>query len=74
MAMKNNEAEALRICRRWVAMCGMGFHPDTRGGDYDPPLPARMVAKYDADMDQLFELVGDPYAYGVQAMEERFNA
>ena len=71
---KVNEAEALRICRRWVAVCGMGFHPDTRGADYVPALSPRMVAKYDNDMNKLFELAVDPYAYGVQAIEESFNA
>jgi hypothetical protein len=67
-----NDDEALRICRRWVAMFGMGFHPDTRGADYVPPLPPEMVAKYDEDMETLFGL-GDPYAPGIAAMEERFG-
>jgi hypothetical protein len=68
-----NHEESLRICRRWVAMCGMGFHPDTRGADYSPALPKRMAAKYDQDMERLFALGGDPYAFAVQAMEERFE-
>jgi hypothetical protein len=61
------------ICRRWVAVFGMGFHPDTRGNDYDPPLTAEMAAEYDADMETLFGLGGDPYAPGIAAMEERFG-
>jgi hypothetical protein len=69
---KSLNDEAMRICRRWVAMCGMGFHPDTRGADYSPPLPPEMVAKYDEDMEMLFGL-GDPYAFGIAAMEERFG-
>jgi hypothetical protein len=48
------------------------FHPDTRGADYSPPLPPEMVAKYDEDMEMLFGL-GDPYAFGIAAMEERFG-
>jgi hypothetical protein len=68
-----NDDEALRICRRWVAMCGLGFHPDTRGADYEPALPAEMVAKYDEDMETLFGLSDDPYALGIAAMQERFG-
>jgi hypothetical protein len=72
MKKLTNNQEALRICRRWVAMCGLGFHPDTRGADYSPALPPQMVGKYDQDMEALFALGGDPYEFAVQAMQERF--
>ena len=55
-----------RIADRYAALCGMGFHPDTRGDDYVPPLAD--PASYDCDMDTLFRLAADPYDCGLRAM------
>jgi hypothetical protein len=63
------EAEAQRICDKWVERIGWGFHPDTRGADYDPPFSADEVTDYNKDMNTLFSLDGDPYEFAVQAME-----
>jgi hypothetical protein len=72
LAMTNHTQgpAAKAICDKWVAKLGWGFHPDTRGADYDPPLSKAEVAAYEADMKALFALVPDPYLYGVQAMEK----
>lgn len=64
---------AEQIAWKWVIRIGVGFHPDTRGEDYAPPLSADEVAEYDADMDALFAFGGDPYAAAVAAMEESQN-
>jgi hypothetical protein len=55
------------ICRKWVAMLGLGFHPDTRGADYSPQFDAATIAEYDADMAVLFEVADDPYECGIMA-------
>lgn len=60
----------LEICHKWVARLGFGFHPDTRGPDYRPHLSAQEQAEYERDMDALFELSGDPYAAGIEAMRQ----
>jgi len=66
--MNDNDTEATEIAARWVARFGLGFHPDTRGADYHPPLTVDECRAYDSDMDRLFELGGDPYEYGLRAM------
>lgn len=62
--------EARQIAAKWAARIGVGFHPDTRGVDYVPPLAAAEAAEYDADMDALFALPGDPYEAALTAMED----
>ena len=61
--------DAERICAKWVAKLGYGFHPDTRGADYDPPLSPAEAKDYEADITRLFDLDLDPYLYAVAAME-----
>jgi hypothetical protein len=70
VARWDNAEEALRLCRKWVEKLGWGFHPDTRGADYRPALSPDEIAAYDYDMERLFGLPLDPYAYGVKALEE----
>jgi hypothetical protein len=38
------------IARKWVALLGVGLHPDNTGMDYTPPLPKAMRVAYDNDM------------------------
>lgn len=57
------------IAAKWTKRLGLGFHPDTSGAMYEPPLPSHEVRKYDHDMDILME-AEDPYALCVEAMEE----
>ena len=66
---EEDDTEAARICDKWAARLGLGFHPDTRGADYRPELSAEDCADYDSDMETLFGFGGDPYAFGVEAME-----
>jgi hypothetical protein len=63
-----NECLAFLIAKKWCTKIGMGFHPDTGGLDYDPPLSPNDVEEYNADMDRLFEIAADPYASAVRAM------
>jgi hypothetical protein len=52
----------------WARKIGGGFHPDTAGADYDPPLDD--PAAYDAAMGAAFGARGtDPYEVGL-AVEE----
>lgn len=62
------EHAAIAIAVHWAARIGLGFHPDTRGADYDPPLSADDVARYDSDMATLMRAVADPYAVALEAM------
>lgn len=64
-----NIVHAAQITDKWVAILGLGFHPDTRGEDYSPALSANMVAEYDRDMNKLFEVSGDPYQAAIDAWE-----
>lgn len=66
--VKSRDA-AKTICRKWVSRIGYGFHPDTRGKDYFPRMRADEIEEYEADMERLFTLGGDPYRYAVEAME-----
>jgi hypothetical protein len=60
------EMEAYRALVRAI---GAGFHPDTRVGDYSPPLPADLAARYEATVDAAFA-VCDPYAVAIEVFEE----
>lgn len=55
------------ICRKWVARLGLGFHPDTGGLDYDPPLTPNEVEEYNGDMEALFKYAADPYECAIMA-------
>jgi hypothetical protein len=57
------------IADKWVGKIGLGFHPDTRGTDYEPQLSQDDVVNYEAEMDYLFGNSADPYAIAVEAME-----
>ena len=58
------------ICRKWVARIGSGFHPDTRGNAYSPPLSKEERREYDDDMHTLFKVAQDPYECAVMAIED----
>lgn len=65
--------EARVIASRWVDRFHLGFHPDTRGRDYVLPNMVRCLTDaeadaYDADVERLFSLPGDPYQHGLDAM------
>ena len=77
--------EAKRICDKWVAVLGLGFHPDTPGDQYvigggvwdqddaiDPnwALSAKQANQYELDMAFLFAAAIDPYEYGIMAIED----
>ena len=63
-----NIVHAAQITDKWVAILGIGFHPDTRGEDYSSPaLSAEMVAEYERDMKTLFAVSSDPYADAIEA-------
>ena len=54
----------------WVRRLGLGFHPDTRGSDYSPPLTRKEAADYDAALDAaLGSRTADPYAVAVAVWE-----
>jgi len=57
------------LARKWCAKLGLGFHPDTRGDQYTPPLSAAQVRSYEQDMRFLFQFAADPYATCVAEME-----
>ena len=46
---------------------GGGFHPDTRGKDCTPEMSAEEISEYDRDMDELFRIAGNPYAFAIAA-------
>lgn len=58
------------IAAKWVKRLGLGFHPDTQGGDYRPCLSAQDARDYEADMTALFECAADPYECGLMAMRD----
>lgn len=60
--------EGVAICARWLDRIGLGFHPDTPGADYVPPLSPALQAEYEGDMQTLFAVALDPYACGLAAM------
>ena len=60
---------AEQIARRWVERLGLGFHPDTPGTDYVPPLSPAEAEEYENDMTALFATAPDPYAVGLAAMQ-----
>ena len=43
--------DASEIALKWATRLGVGFHPDTYGGDYEPPLSPEEVDEYEDDMD-----------------------
>ena len=43
--------DASEIALKWATRLGIGFHPDTYGGDYEPPLSPEEVDEYEDDMD-----------------------
>ena len=61
---------AQRSLNRWVQHIGIGFHPDTRGADYEPPLTAGEAKQYDLDMLFCQLVLQDPYAAGLRAMKD----
>jgi hypothetical protein len=59
------------IALKWVTRLGVEFHPDTYGGDYEPPLSPTDVDEYEDDMEILFSLCSDqvdPYEVCLDAM------
>ena len=64
--------DASEIALKWVTRLGVEFHPDTYGGDYEPPLSPADVDEYEDDMELLFSLCGgdqvDPYEVCLGAM------
>jgi hypothetical protein len=69
--MKSSEESAAEIAARWIDRFGLGFHPDTRGANYVPALSAEDIARYDADMELLFEHAADPYDLSIRAWKEK---
>ena len=61
------ELRAYATCAKWASRIGGGFHPDTRGKDYTPEMSAEEISDYDRDMDELFRIAGDPYAFAIAA-------
>ena len=51
--------DASEIALKWVTSLGVEFHPDTYGGDYEPPLSPEEVDDYEGDMGRLFSLCGE---------------
>ena len=51
--------DASEIALKWATRLGVGFHPDTYGGDYEPPLSPTEVDEYEDDMERLFSLCGE---------------
>jgi hypothetical protein len=47
------------IALKWATRLGGGFHPDTYGGDYEPPLSPEEVDEYEDDMRRLISLCGE---------------
>lgn len=60
---------SINIARKWVALLGLGFHPDNSGEDYAPTMPPDMQAAYDCDMRALFASADDPYAIVLDEMK-----
>jgi len=51
--------DASEIALKWATRLGIGFHPDSYGGDYEPPLSPEEVDDYEGDMGRLFSLCGE---------------
>jgi len=47
------ELEMRDISRKWVALFGIGYHPDTAAGDYSPPLTPAQQTEYAFDMRKM---------------------
>lgn len=61
--------ETILIADRWAGRLGLGWHPDTRAGDYTPAMDRHEQAEYAADMTRLAALADDPYAEAIGAWE-----
>ncbi len=71
MTDRTQGPKAKAICDKWAAKLGYGFHPETRGPDYRPPLSAAEAQEYEDDMMRLFGLdILDPYLYALAALKE----
>lgn len=60
------ERERAWICDRWTTCLGLGWHPDTKGEQFEG-LTSFEQAEYDSNMTRLFEISPDPYADGIAA-------
>jgi hypothetical protein len=68
--------DARVIVAKWVSRFGLGFHLDMHGADYVfdgtkgsiRMLNDKQAAEYDAEMERLFGLPGDPYQHCLDAM------
>jgi hypothetical protein len=47
------ELEMRDISRKWVAIIGVGYNPDTAAGDYSPALTKDQQREYAFDMRKL---------------------
>ena len=47
------ELEMRDISRKWVAIIGVGYHPDTPANDYSPALTKDQQREYSFDMRKL---------------------
>lgn len=63
------DAWAERWLRVVAVEIGLGFHPDTPAGDYEPALEGALAEEYDRMLDFVFERLEDPYAVGLDAWE-----
>ena len=73
--MESDETTARKILNHWLDIIGIGFHIDTRGGDYSPLLTAEQITKYETDMESLFklrDLDSDVYKIAADIMESRY--
>lgn len=66
------ELEARDISRKWVAILGVGYNPDTAADDYSPALNHKQKKEYALDMRKLrtMERISGlcPYAAGLAAL------
>lgn len=64
-------ADVSAFLRDCVDAFGLGFHPDTRGGDYEPPLSPMRARGYDVLMERACHVVGADHLYVLtQALPE----
>lgn len=63
------EEQAIQAYRELVIKIGFGFHPDTPGDGYEPPLED--PERYEEIVDGVFAIDWfDPYAAGLDIFEE----
>ena len=54
--------EQQAICMKWMSILGIDLEIDLRAKDYTSPFNnPEMETEYDADMNRLHNLKGDPY-------------